>query len=651
VGYSKEEFMNGIKNEKRRRLVLAIVITVCAVATAYALPAYLANFESTYSTAKGSSIDTCSLCHASLSTYARNPYGLAFAANGRSFPAIESLDSDGDGFTNIQEINAKTFPGDPNSKPALTDTTAPQVTAFAIPPASSSLNVQITSFSATDSVGVTGYLVTESSTPPAAGAAGWSASPQSSFTFTTAGSKTLYGWAKDAAGNVSSSRSATTTITLSIPDTTPPQITAFDILPASSSLNVQITSFSAIDSVGVTGYLVTESSTPPAAGAAGWSASPQSSFTFTTAGSKTLYGWAKDAAGNVSSSRSATTTITLSSPDTTPPQITAFAIPAESNSLTVGITAFVVSDTGGVTGYMLKESPANPSANSSGWVSGIPTSFTFSGSGTRTVYAWAVDAAGNVSNQASATTVIKAPDTGSPVVTTFEVATQISNLTVPIIAFTASDNAGVAGYLVTESSATPAAESPAWSPRPPASYTFSSVGSKTLYAWAKNAAGKISLPKSANVTIVNPPLDLSSMSFWEGKWFRINISHTLGDHSSKIGYWKLRKWDAASKTFLSTLYTFNQDTRLWESLDLQLSVLSGGTLRFLFSFDYNGVFGFTGSLAARTDSRQLSIVSSNIRAFGVYLAKEDSEDDDLDDLVSIRGAHIPESSLPLNIPQ
>jgi hypothetical protein len=256
-----------------------------------------------------------------------------------------------------------------------------------------------------------------------------------------------------------------------------------------------------------------------------------------------------------------------------------------------------------------------------------------------------------VSNQASATTVIRVSDTGSPVVTAFEVPTQINNLTVPITAFTASDSTGITGYLVTESSVTPAAESPAWSPRPPASFTFGSVGAKTLYGWAKNAAGKISSPKSANVTVVNPPLDLSSMSFWEGKWFRINISHTLGDHSSRVGYWKLRKWDAASKTLLSTLYTFNQDTRLWESLDLPLSVLSGGTLRFLFSFDYNGVFGFTGSLAARTDSRQLSIVSSNIRAFGIYLAKEDSEDDDLDDLVSIRGVNIPESSLPLIIPQ
>ena len=63
----------------------------------------------------------------------------------------------------------------------------------------------------------------------------------------------------------------------------------------------------------MTGYMANESSTTPSATAAGWSASAPASYTFTSAGSKILYAWAKDAAGNVSSSRSAQVTITLSS--------------------------------------------------------------------------------------------------------------------------------------------------------------------------------------------------------------------------------------------------------------------------------------------------------------------------------------------------
>jgi regulation of enolase protein 1 (concanavalin A-like superfamily) len=90
---------------------------------------------------------------------------------------------------------------------------------------------------------------------------------------------------------------------------TPPTVTAFSIPATSSSLTVPVTTFTAVDNVAVTGYLVTESSTRPSASASGWSATPPTSYTFATGGTKTLYAWAKDAAGGVSSSRSATVTI------------------------------------------------------------------------------------------------------------------------------------------------------------------------------------------------------------------------------------------------------------------------------------------------------------------------------------------------------
>ncbi|MBK1699569.1 LamG-like jellyroll fold domain-containing protein [Thiococcus pfennigii] len=106
---------------------------------------------------------------------------------------------------------------DPVSKtidPAPSDTTAPTVTAFSIPATANTLTVPITTFTATDSVGVTGYLVNESSSKPSATAAGWKAAKPTSYTFASPGSKTLYAWAKDAAGNVSASRSAQVSITL-----------------------------------------------------------------------------------------------------------------------------------------------------------------------------------------------------------------------------------------------------------------------------------------------------------------------------------------------------------------------------------------------------------------------------------------------------
>jgi hypothetical protein len=78
-----------------------------------------------------SRINSCSLCHTS-SIPSLNAYGAAYLANGRSpaaFAPIEALDSDGDGFTNLQEINAFTFPGNAVDKPAAAPTAAARPTS------------------------------------------------------------------------------------------------------------------------------------------------------------------------------------------------------------------------------------------------------------------------------------------------------------------------------------------------------------------------------------------------------------------------------------------------------------------------------------------------------------------------------------------
>jgi putative esterase len=81
--------------------------------------------------------------------------------------------------------------------------------------------------------------------------------------------------------------------------------TAISITVAISAVNT--------NSAVAAGYLVNESSTAPAANAAGWMGTPPPSYTFSSPGTKTLYVWVKDAAGNVSLSSSASVTITLAS--------------------------------------------------------------------------------------------------------------------------------------------------------------------------------------------------------------------------------------------------------------------------------------------------------------------------------------------------
>src|SRR5512133_39609 len=133
------------------------------------------------------------------------------------------------------------------------------------------------------------------------------------------GSYTLTVKAYDNVGNVGQSGNTTVTVNNTVPDTTVPTVTSFALPSTSTSQTVAISSFTASDNVGVTGYLITSSSTKPLSSTTGWTATAPISVTFPAAGSKTAYAWAKDAAGNVSLSRSAVTTIAL--PDTTAPTV------------------------------------------------------------------------------------------------------------------------------------------------------------------------------------------------------------------------------------------------------------------------------------------------------------------------------------------
>jgi len=99
------------------------------------------------------------------------------------------------------------------------DIIKPIVTDFTIASTSSSLTVQVIRSNATDNVGITGFKLTETSTAPLAADTGWTALTPVSYTFANEGTKTLYAWAKDAAGNVSDSKSRTVIITL--PDLSP----------------------------------------------------------------------------------------------------------------------------------------------------------------------------------------------------------------------------------------------------------------------------------------------------------------------------------------------------------------------------------------------------------------------------------------------
>lgn len=116
----------GYQNGRKNRGIIwciALVAMLLLAPQVMARQSYLSTFETTYPAAAGSRIDACNLCHNSPEGGdSRNPYGSSYASSGRNFAAIENIDSDKDGWTNLQEIKSLTFPGDSTDHP----TTPPQ---------------------------------------------------------------------------------------------------------------------------------------------------------------------------------------------------------------------------------------------------------------------------------------------------------------------------------------------------------------------------------------------------------------------------------------------------------------------------------------------------------------------------------------------
>lgn len=377
------------------------------------------------------------------------------------------------------------------------DTIAPLVTAFTLPATATSLTVPVATLSATDAVGVSGYILRETGTQPPAGDPAWTATAPSQYTFASQGTRTLFAFARDAAGNISVPLSAQ--VTISMADTVAPVVTLLTLPATAASLTVPVTELTATDATGVTGYLLSESVAQPQGNDPNWSVTPPAQFVFFSQGAKNLYAFAKDAAGNISAPLLATVTITLA--DTTAPVITGFTLPATATSLAVPVSTLVATDTVGVAAYLLSESNVKPPADAPAWSADKPVAYTFLSQGVKILYAFAKDAAGNISAAASATVRISLADTTAPVVSSFTIMSAATGLTVSVTSFSATDAGGVTGYYLGETSTAPLQNDLQWSATPVSSYTFASSGEKTLYAFARDAAGNISAAVSASVTI------------------------------------------------------------------------------------------------------------------------------------------------------
>src|SRR5512133_90120 len=148
--------------------------------------------------------------------------------------------------------------------------------------------------------------------------------------------------------------------------------------------------------------------------------------------------------GDVHAEQAVNVTITVASvapPADTSAPVVSFALPATSTSLTVPVSSLSATDNVAVTGYLINKVATPPAASATGWTATAPASVT-AVEGSNTYYAWAKDAAGNVSAVKSATVVVTIPpvaDTTAPVVS-FALPVTATSLTVPASSLIATDN-------------------------------------------------------------------------------------------------------------------------------------------------------------------------------------------------------------------
>jgi phosphatidylethanolamine-binding protein (PEBP) family uncharacterized protein len=104
-------------------------------------------------------------------------------------------------------------------------------------------------------------------------------------------------------------------------------------------------------------------------------------------------------------------TATFAPVDRTPPIVGAFTVPAQVTGLDVPVKLSATDNTA-VTGYLITETATAPSLTLAPWQPTKPTSYKAAAAGAKRLYAWARDAAGNISAAKSAHCILVPPGPG-----------------------------------------------------------------------------------------------------------------------------------------------------------------------------------------------------------------------------------------------
>ncbi len=395
--------------------------------------------------------------------------------------------------------------------------------------------------------------------------------------------------------------------------------------------NVQI-SLNANDAVSVAQYYFSDISTTPLASATGWQyldGSNNVSAQLTASISPveephSFYVWFKDSTGNISAQGTDSIIYDVTAPSITSLSIDTGNIATNSQNVTLSLTA---SDAVGVTGHYSSESATTPDLSAAGWTSvssataysGTANFTMSSGEGTKTVYAWFRDFAGNISVADNDTIILdQSAPTGSVSINSGASSTTSRSVTLTL---TATDGIGVTGYYVSNSSSTPSSSDSGWTSissttsfSGSASFTLSSsCGTSYAYVWFRDTMGNVSSRYSDSITLdtscfysfedgsipsefstSSPSWSISSSSAYSGNY---SIRSGSGSNSSCIEITKVGSgtvsfyYKVQSDNYYDYLYFYVNDSRQasknassWRKYSKYLS--SGGTLKWCFNDDY-----------------------------------------------------------------
>jgi len=366
----------------------------------------------------------------------------------------------------------------------IKDRWAPNLDAFSIPILSNSLTVAVGYNVSFVNADVTDYEIGLSEVDDPMTAI-WGIF--ASYDFTSQGHKVLYAWAKDTVGNISLVRSANVYI-----DTDAP-IISFAIPSSSITKTIAISNFVVNDNSSLEYAITTVNEVPNI-----WLVTQPTSITVDDDGEYTFYCWVKDATSNIGSA-TANCSVVLVRPSITITGQTTSSTPSINIQLeatdTYGISGYYVSDVNS-----LVDAYFNPIK---------PLTFVFTGLNvavnyTRTIYAWAINAIGNTNKYPEELTVdIYIPDIIAPSITAFSMPLTSLTTTVAITSIQVNDDVAVVGYYISEFSVTPPTNSESWLAIAPTEFMFSDIGLRRAYLWVKDAAGNISNPAWANVSIAD----------------------------------------------------------------------------------------------------------------------------------------------------